>query len=250
MARFEVSGRTSSPDAGTLEVSVFLKNAGDAAAQPLDVEGELLEERRRMRLDRGVAKGESDHVVLQFPLVGARPGLHALILRLEWPVGLPGGNPSTPALASQRAYLLLTLGQAADAAVKLSVPDLLLETRGTVEAFLESADGSPHQVEVRVHPPRGLNVFGPSAVVDVPANGRVTASVDLLRAGAPRASRQGILIEALARDGPYERTAVATSVVTIAPDPARLPALRPVLWGICALLLGASVYVAFRNRGA
>jgi hypothetical protein len=247
MARFEVTGRTSSPDAATLEVVVVLKNAGDAAAQPLVVEGELLEERRRMRLDRGVAPGESDHVVLKFPLAGARPGLHALILLIEWPVGPPSGNAAAPALASQRAYLLLTLGQAAAAAVKLTVSDLLLETRGAVETSLESADGNAHRVEVRVHPPRGLNVFGPSAVVDVPARGRVAASVDLLRAGAPRLSRQGILVEAQALDGPEERSAVATSVVTIAPDPALLPRLRPVLWGVCAILLGASVYVALRK---
>lgn len=248
MARFEVTGRTSSPDAATLEVVVFLKNAGDAAALPIDVEGELLEERRRMRLDRGVAPGESDHLVLQFPLAGARPGLHALILLIEWPVGPPSGNASTPALASQRAYLLLTLGQAAEAAVRMRVPEVVLETRGTVQAQLESNDGSAHQVEVRVHPPRGLNVFGPPARVEVPAQGRVTASLDLLRAGAPRLSRQGILIEAQARDGPLERAAVATSVVTIAPDPALLPRLRPALWGVCALLLGASVYVALRSR--
>jgi hypothetical protein len=246
MARFEVTGQTSSPDPATLEVSVFLKNAGDAAAPPLDVEGELLEERRRTRLD---GRRPAKRRVVR-PLAGARPGLHALILRIEWPVGPPSGNASTPALASQRAYLLLTLGQAADPAVKLTVPDVLVETRGTVEVELESADGSAHPVEVRVHPPRGLNVFGPPALALVPASGRVTASVDLLRAGAPRLSRQGILIEALARDGPHERTTVATSVVTIAPDPARLPMLRPVLWGVCALLLGASVYVAFRSRGA
>lgn len=250
MARFEVTGRTSSPDAVTLEVVVFLKNAGDAAALPLDVEGELLEERRRMRLDRGIGPGESDHVVLQFPLAGARPGLHALILLIEWPVGPPDGNASTPSMASQRAYLLLTLGQAAEAAVRLSVPELVLETRGTVQAVLESTDGSAHQVEVRVHPPRGLNVFGPPAIVSVPATGRVTASLDLLRAGAPRLSRQGILVEALTLDGLFERAAVATSVVAIAPDPALLPKLRPVLWGVCALLLGSSVYVALRKRRA
>jgi hypothetical protein len=250
MARFEVTGRTSSPDAATLEVVVVLKNAGDAVAQPLDVEGELLDERRRARLPQGVAPGASEEVALLFPLAGARPGLHALILRLEWPAGPPSGNASTPALASQRAYLLLTLGQAAEAAVKLTVPELVLETRGTVEASLESADGSAHDVEVRVHPPRGLNVFGSSAVIAVPAQGRVKASVELLRAGAPRLSRQGILVEALTRDGPFERTAVAAGVVTIAPDPAWLPRIRPVLWAVCALLLGASVYVALRKRPA
>ncbi len=251
MARFEVTGQTRTPDAATLEVVVFLKNAGDAAATSLDVEGEMFEERSRMRLDRGVAAGQSEHVVLSFPLAAARPGQAALILLIEWPVGPPAGNAAVPTMASQRAYLLLNLGPApVEPAVRLSVPDLTLETLGTLKVGLESTDGSPHRVLLRVHPPRGLNAFGPQVEADVPASGRAEASLQLLRAGAPRASRQGILVEAQALDGQLERATVATSVVTIAPDPALLPKLRPGLWALAAALIGASIYLALQGRRA
>jgi len=249
-ARFEVSGRTSAPDAFTLEVVVFLKNAGDVAASPLDVEGEVFEERSRMRLDKGVGPGESDHVVLSFPLAAARPGQAALILLIEWPVGPANGNAAVPALASQRAYLMLNLGPPVEPAVKLVVPDLSLETLGVVKVGLESADGAAHKVLLRAHPPRGLNVFGPPVEAEVPARGRAEASLQLLRAGAPRGSQQGILVEAQSLGGSEERSAVTTSVVTIAGDPALLPRLRPFLWGAASLLVASSVYLAARGRKA
>jgi hypothetical protein len=249
MARFEVTGSTSTRDAN-LEVVVFLKNAGDAAAAPVEVEGEMFEERSRMRLDRGVAPGESDHVILSFPLAAARPGQAALILLIEWPVGPPAGNAAVPAKASQRAYLVLSLGSGASPAVRLSVPDLTLETLGTLKVGLESADGAPHRILLRVHPPRGLNVFGPPVETDVPASGRAFASLQLLRAGAPRASRQGILVEAQAVGDSVERTTIVTSVVTVGPDPALLPKLRPGLWVLAALLVGASAYMALLARRA
>ncbi|HEY5907164.1 MAG TPA: hypothetical protein VIZ31_03925, partial [Vicinamibacteria bacterium] len=120
----------------------------------------------------------------------------------------------------------------------------------TLKVGLESTDGSPHRVLLRVHPPRGLNAFGPQVEADVPASGRAEASLQLLRAGAPRASRQGILVEAQALGGTVERATVVTSVVTIGPDPALLPKLRPGLWALAAALIGASIYLALQGRRA
>jgi hypothetical protein len=128
------------------------------------------------------------------------------------------------------------------------VPDLRLETRGTLEVGLESADGAAHRVAVRVYTPRGLNVFGPPVEVDVPASGRSTARVDLLRAGAPRDSRQGILVVATALDGPQERTTVTTGVVAILRYEPLLTRLRPLLWLVAAALLGTAVFVEVRHR--
>jgi hypothetical protein len=122
---------------------------------------------------------------------------------------------------------------------------------GSLPVGLESTDGAAHRVAVRVLPPRGLNVLGgPLVDLDVPGSGRVTAPVSLLRAGAPRESRQGILIVASAADGPLERTAVATGVVTIARDPALLPRLRPALWLLAAALLGAAAWAELRRPAA
>lgn len=245
-ARFEVSGTTRTVDPALLEVVVHLKNAGDAAAQPLQVEGELFEEHSRMRLDRGIRPGETDHVVLQFPLVGARPGRHALVLLAEWPGPGPQDNAALPAMASQRLFLLLNLGAAAEPAVRLLAPELTLETEGRLEVGLESADGAAHRVLLRAHPPRGLNAFGPPIEVAVPAQGRTVAELALLRAGAPRGSRQGVLVHAQALDGERERAEVAATVVQIAPDPALLPKLRPALWTMSALLIAASLWLALR----
>jgi hypothetical protein len=249
-ARFEVSGTASSPDGETLLVSVALTNVGDEAAAPLSVEGELASRRREARLDGGVAKGATEQVALHFPLDVPRPGLHAVTLLLEWPVGPPPMGSTLPPMASQRGYLLLALGASPPPAVRTFASELTIETRGTLDVGLESADGAAHRVAVRVFPPRGLNVFGPTPEVQVPASGRVTASVDLLRAGAPRESRQGILIVASATDGPLERTTVTTGAVTIARDPARLKRLRPLLWLLAAALLGVAAWGELRKRHA
>lgn len=230
---------------------VVLRNAGDDKAAPLAVLAELMGRTREARLESGVEGGAEATVALRFPFEVPRPGLHAIVLLLEWPVGPAPASGGEPPLASQRAYLLLTLGVAAEPAVRLMVPELSLETMGALPVGLESADGAAHRVAVRVLTPRGLNVLGVSSVeVDVPASGRVDASFSLLRAGAPRESRQGILIVASAADGPLERTAVATGVVKIARDPALLPRLRPALWILAALLLAAAAWAELRRPRA
>lgn len=249
-ARFEVTGKATSPDGVSLEVTVALENAGDEKASPLTIEGRLVAERREARLADGVAPGATEQAVLRFPVEVPRPGLHALTLLLEWPVGPAPADGTLPPMASQRAFLLLTLGAVAEPAVRVTPALLELETRGTLAVGLESADGAAHRVSLRVLTPRGLNVLDAGGEVDVPAKGRVTAPVTLLRAGAPRESRQGIVVVARALDGPLERTAVATGIVNLTRDPALLPRLRPALWLLAAGLLAAAAYLEVRWRSA
>ena len=227
-----------------------VENQGDSKASPLTIVGELGAERRETRLGDGVAPGATERAVLRFPLEVPRPGLHALTLLLEWPVGPPPADGTLPPMASQRAFLLLTLGVAAEPALRVLAPPLEMETRGTLAVGLESVDGASHRVSVRVLTPRGLNVLDPGGEVLVPAGGRVTAPVTLLRGSAPRESRQGIVVVASVLDGPLERTTVATGVVSLARDPARLPGMRTALWFVAAGLLGAAAYAEWKGRAA
>jgi len=247
-ARFEVTGAVRVADEESLDVTVSVRNTGDAAALPLTVVGELLGESREARFDIGVAPGVTRHAVLRFPSGLPRLGIHALLLQLEWPVGQAPPNGGLVPTASQRAFLLLTLGAAPEPAVKLSVSPLRLETRGTLQVDLESADGRPHRVGVRVAAPRGVNVEEGEAELEVPARGQATASIHLLRAGAPRESQQGIVVVASVRDGELERSAAATGIVTLEGDPALLPRLRPALWVLAAGILAAAAYVELRRR--
>jgi hypothetical protein len=239
-----------SPDGTTLEVTVDLRNQGDQKASPVILQAELVAERREARLGDGVAPGASERVVLRFPLDVPRPGLHALPLLIEWPVGTPSVDGTMPATASQRAFLLLTLGATAEPAVRVLPPDFELETSGTLAVGLESADGGAHRVSVRVLTPRGLNVLDSGGEVIVPATGRVTAPVTLVRGSAPRESQQGIVVVASVLDGPLERTAVATGVVRLSADPALLRPMRTALWLLAAALLAAAAYAEWKGRPA
>lgn len=245
-----MTGKATSPDGASLEVTVALVNAGDEKASPLTIEGQLVTERREARLADGVAPGATEKAVLRFPLEVPRPGLHALTLLLEWPVGPAPADGTLLPMASQRAFLLLTLGAVAEPAVRVTPAELELETHGTLAVGLESADGASHRVSVRVLTPRGLNVLDAGGEVIVPAQGRVTASVSMLRAGAPRESRQGVVVVASVLDGDLERTAVATGIVNLTRDPALLPRLRPALWLLAAGLLAAAAYLEVRWRAA
>jgi hypothetical protein len=237
----EVTGRVEAGAEGTLLVVLQLKNVGDAKAVPLTVEGELLEQRAEAQIEAGVAAGESGEARLRFALEEAPPGLHALTLLLEYPTSPASAAGSSPPMASQRAYLLLTLGASAEPAVKLTAPELTLETRDALPVGLESTDGAPHRVRLRVLAPRGLNVEEPWVEVEVPARGQVTAPIELLRAGAARGSLEGILIVAATTGEELTRTTVATGVVRIAPDSALLPRLRPILWALAVLLIGGGL---------
>jgi len=112
---------------------------------------------------------------------------------------------------------------------------------------LESTDGAPHRVRVRVETPRGFVPEGRPQTVDVPAHGRVNVDVGLLRGTAARGTPQGVVIVAEAVDGPLERMAVATAIVEIAPDPAWLPRLRAPLAVVAFVLLAAGIAAEVRR---
>jgi hypothetical protein len=213
-----------------LEVRVVVSNRGDVAAAPLHVVGELLGERTEARLAGGVAPGASGGVLLDFPPLSAdvRPGVHVLALLLEHPVDGPPDAAGNPPLASQRAWLLLALGTtAAPAPAVTLVPERLrLSVRGAIQVGVLSADGAPHRVRVRLLTARGLRTEGKGVEVAVPAHGEVKVSLPIVRAGAPRGSRHGVVLVAEAEDGPLARATVTTATVDVAPFPSLLPRLR------------------------
>jgi hypothetical protein len=244
-ARFEVTGSANATDEALL-VRIELKNVGDRPASPLTVRGELLGERREARIDPGAASGETRVATLSFPLEVPRPGVHALTLLLEFP-DIGGGAPGAEPTASQRAYLLLALGENAPPAVKVDAPVAHVETAGRIAVGMESVDGEAHRVRLRVLTPLGLRAEEPENEVAVPAKGRAETAVTLLRAGAPRPSQQGVLVVAEVVDGPLARTAVSTGVVEIEAPAAWLPRHRSLLVLAAILLLGAAALEELRK---
>jgi hypothetical protein len=245
-----------------LEVRVVVTNRGDEPAKPLDVVGELLGERREARVVQGVTPGGQAAVVLDFAAAEARPGLHALTLLLEHPVGGGVDAAGNPPVESQRAYLLLALGSNPGPAARIAVecPEgegaagcaTSIGTRGEIRVRLESTDGEAHRMRVRALTARGLRTEGPPVTVTVPATGGATVEIPLSRSGAARGTRHGILVTAEEPDGPVARTAVATAQVDVAPVPALLPRLRgPLLVLGLALLAaaGAAEWRRHRPRG-
>jgi hypothetical protein len=245
-ARFEVAGAvTATEDA--LQVEVRLKNVGDRPASPLTVRAELLGERREARIDPGAASGETRTATFSFPLEVPRPGVHALTLLLEFP-DIGARAPGTEPTASQRAFLLLALGENPPPAVKVDAPEARIETAGRLLVGIQSADGAAHRVRLRVLTPRGLRADDVQDEVAVPEKGRVVTAVPLLRAGAPRPSQQGVLMVADVVDGPVARNAVSTGVVDIEPDAAWLPRHRSLLVLAVVLLLGGAALEELRRR--
>lgn len=226
-----------------LEVRVDLTNRGDAHAAGVFVQGELLGDWEEGRLDAGIPPGGKASVSLRFEVEVTRPGVHPVVLRLEYQPQ-PG-----PEAVSQRAYLLVSLGANPPPAVKVSAAQLRLRDRDSLKVRLESADGAEHKVRLRVLTPKGLNAESPEADVSVPARGEATVEVPVLRGSVPRPSRQGLLVVAGSTDGEQETTAVATTVVDVAPDPAWLPHLRrPVALLAFALLLAAVAWEILAAR--
>ena len=107
--------------------------------------------------------------------------------------------------------------------MRVFVGETQVETRGRVDVELESMDGRPHVAQLRLLTPKGLNPFGEAAAVNVPAQGRAKAALEVLRGSATRKTRQGILVAALTTDGDEQTAAVAEGAVTIAADPALMP---------------------------
>jgi len=235
-----------------LEVRVVVRNRGDRPAAPLDVSGELLGARREARLADGVPPGGEGAVHLEFDPAETRPGLHALTLLLEHPVAGPPDGAGNPPVASQRAWLLVALGENPGPAVRLSADTLHLDVKGDLAVRLESADGESHRVRLRALTARGLRADGAGAEVAVPAQGTARAALPLVRAGAARGSRHAVLIVAEALDGPVARTAVLAVPVEVSADPSLLPRLRAVLLvlglALLAVALGFDARHAFRRR--
>lgn len=247
-AQLDVSGSVVAV-APRLEVRVVLTNRGDQATRPIEVEGELVGERRATRLAAGLAPGGSGTVSLDFTPAVTRPGRYALTLLLEHPLdGTPDGAGNPP-LASQRAWLLLSLGASPAEAVRLRADPLSLDVRGQLSVDLESRDGEAHRVRLRVLTARGLRAEGEPAEIDVPARGPVTTHVPVVRAGAARGSRHAVLLVAETLDGPLARTSVAAAGVDVRPDPSLLPQLRTPLLvtGLALLLLALGVELRGRS---
>jgi hypothetical protein len=236
-ARLEVTGAVLA-DAPRLRVRVSVANRGRQPVSALAITGECLGERREARLPEGLPAGGSGSVVLDFAVLGARPGVHALALLLEHAAPGAPDAAGNPPLESRRAWLLLTLGAPAEPAVRLKPKPARLDVTGSLEVAVESTDGAPHRVTLRPLPARGLRAEPDSMTIDVPARGTLEARVRLVRAGAPRGTRHEVLLVAEAEDGPLARTTVATATVEIAPDPSILPRWRRLVLVGALLLLG------------
>ena len=230
--RLEVAG-TVLPTAEALEVRLAFTNRGDAATSSVEVEGELLGHRLRGRL-AAIPAGEDRVLVLRYPPEVPRPGVHALTLVAEY------GPASGDTRFSQCLFLLLALGARAEPPVTLAIDEVPLDTYGPLTVRVTSADAQAHQIRLRLVTPRGLRGEAPLEVA-VPATRTVEAHLPILRSGAPRDTRQGVLVVAEEMGGAVARVAAAPAVVRVLPDPAWMPRLR---WPLLALAL-VLVLVAF-----
>ena len=245
-ASLDVAGEVVS--AAPLEVRIVVRNPGVDATGPLDVIGELGTERREARVAGGVPPGGAASVLLAFDSLPARPGVHALLLLLEHPVEGTPDAAGNPPVRSQRAYVLLALGARPAPAVRLETDPSSIDVQGTLDVRLRSADGAAHRMELRAVPARGLRFEGEPVEVSVPADGVVDARLPIVRAGAARGSRNGVLVVAESPEGPLARTTVAAAAVDVAPDPAWMPRLRLPLLALGAVLLVLAAAAEVRAR--
>ena len=134
--------------------------------------------------------------------------------------------------------------------VRVFAGDVAVLYYGDVRVGLESADGAPHRVRVRVETPAGLQAPDP-ALVDVPASGRVTATVRVWRSSAARGTRPTLVVvaepadEGVVTDGSRVSTMI---VADIRPDPAWMPRLRRPLGVLALLLMSAAALMELRRR--
>ncbi len=240
----EVSGSVSLAGEDALEVRVDLTNRG-AASGPVSVTGELAGHYDEARVTSGIGSGQTESARLKFPRQIPRPGVHPLVLLLDYSPRTPA--PGAPAALSQRAFLLLTLGAAPPPAVRVSAPALTLRDRGLLPVTLESADGASHRVRLRVLAPRGINPERAHDEVTVGASAPLTVTVPLLRGGVPRPSHQGLLLVAETLDGALAQASTATTVVEVMPPVDLMPHLRLPFVVAAALLLAAAAFLEWRH---
>jgi hypothetical protein len=223
-----------------LQVSVVVSNRGDHAVPSLEIAGELFGQRQKALLPSGVVPGGSGTVVLAFEAEHARPGVHALVLLLEYPIEGAPDAAGNPPLASRVSWLPVTLGADSGPALRLEPKPIVLEVKGPLEVAVGSTDGIAHRVRLRVVTPRGLRSDGEGLEVDVPARGAKVVALPLVRAGAARGTRHTVLLVA-ETVGALVQTTVATATVQVADDPSLLPHWRIPILVLACLLLGVAL---------
>jgi hypothetical protein len=241
----EVGGAVE-PGDDALAVRVDLRNTGPQPVSSLTVTGELFGRRDEERLVQEIPPGGTGKVVLRFPDEVPRPGVHAVLLRLDYAEGTVADTSGNVTTASEPAYLLLALGENTKPAVHVSASAVTIDARGFLPVTLESADGAPHRVRLRAHTARGLIPEIPPEV-DVPATGPARVEIAVRRSGALRGSHPGLWLVAEALDGSSARTSVAAADVTIAGEPGVLPRLRPFLFVLGGVLVVAALLWEFRR---
>ena len=233
-AAFEVSG-TLEPSASGLTVRVGLRNVGAQTAEDVRVEGDLLGSRAVSQVTGTLPAGGAGEARLAFPEAVPAPGVHALVLRLEYESA--ASPDSAPTGLSQWAYLLLAFGGPTAPTVRIDVPAARFTETAAVPVALRSADGRPHRVRLTLYVPRVLGGVPHAQTVEVPASGEVAAPVRLFRTTASPNTTHGLLALAVTDDGGAVRTAAATAVAHVGPDPAVVPRARRLILGTAALLL-------------
>ncbi len=233
-------------EADAVDVRVGLVNRNPTAVSAITAEAELLDHVERRKLDASMAPGGSSSLLFSFPLEGATPGVHAVTLRIEYKASASSGE-ATPTRV-QPAYVLLALGeQGAAPAVKLTAPDAHMDSVGRWRIGLESLDGAPHRVRLRVVLPRTLRADPLDGSVSVPAAGRVDEELLLFRVDAPWGGPQGALLVAATEGEEVTRTSVATAVIHVGREPGRVARWRLPLVVVMALLFLAAALLEARR---
>jgi hypothetical protein len=243
-ATFDVSG-TLEPAPRGLAVRVVLRNVGGAPAEDVRVSASLMESTAAAETIPLVRASAASEAPLAFADAVPTPGVHALVLRLEYQSVEDGhGAPM-----NQYAYLLLGFGPSTAPAVRLDLPKARLADTAVVPIGVESLDGRAHRVELAIYLPRVMGAAPQRQSVDVPARGRAHADVRLFRATAAYESTHGLLAVAATVGEDVVRTAAATTVVEIGRDPAVLPRLgvRVFLVAVAFALLAAALYAERRR---
>jgi hypothetical protein len=244
-AGLEVSGEVVGQAADSVDVRVGLANHGQAAMTHVTADAELFGHVESRTLDAGIAVGGSSALVFSFPLASAQPGVHAVTLRLEYQFSDPSSHAELTRV--QPAYVLLALGENPAPALKLMAPDAHMDSVGRWRVGLESSDGAPHRVRLRVVVPRTLRADPLDSLLSVPASGRVEKELLLFRVDAPWEGPQGALLVAETDGEPLTRTSVATAVVHVGREPGRMARLRVPLALVMALLFLAAALLEARR---
>jgi hypothetical protein len=240
--RLEISG-DARLEGRALLLSVGLRNVGDVAATGLSVEAELAGRRARAEAGR-LEPGASRNFDLRYVSDLERPGVYAVPLSLEY---RESEDTSAP-VRNELGYLLVPLGGRPVPALRVRVGTARIDELGHVPVALESADGAAHRARLSLRAPRGLNVLDPPVEVDVPAGGRASARIRVIRAGASHGSQVGVLAVAGVLDGPLQRDAVAGGTVTLRTSEPWLPPLRLPLLAVATVLICVAALIEWRRR--